>query len=297
MLRVRTIVLNYNTATLTLALVNSLLLQKYNNLEIIVVDNNSNNNDKQLLSSSLPASVYFIQSNSNLGYSGGNNLGMKYNSGFLPDLFFILNSDLQIDDFFLIQKLVDGFNKYSFIPVVAQSPLVNTLSNSKPIGRQIQVRKLLSPFLMYLLSFSLFKWLTPFFTNSLIYQSQMPFENKYLICDSINGAAFIVSSDFMRINKYLDENVFLYFEEMILAKQIQNYGACCLLNGFVQIKHMQGASTGSSLKNYNPAMERIKYNSEAYFFNKYLDISPFFTNIFTFLKELELQLKLIFYSK
>lgn len=295
--RVRVIILNYNTAELALKLVKILLRQSYNNFEIVVVDNNSSISDQLLLAARLPDSIIFIQSKTNLGYSAGNNLGMKYSSQMIPDFYLILNSDLEFNDTFLIQKLVSGFDFHSSLPILAQSPLVNTVSINKPVGLQIQVRKLLSPPLLYLLSFSLFKKLFPYFFKSFIYKSQMPFDSKFMICDSINGAAFMIRANFMRSNNYLDENVFLYNEEMILAKQIRNSKGKCILNGFLHINHLQGASTGSSLNMFNVKMERLKYQSDAYFLYKYLQVNIFFIYIFKMLKELELQVKVLLYKK
>lgn len=289
--RVRIIVLNYNTANLTIKLINKLQRQVYDYFEIIVVDNSCAIDQQELLDSFLPSSIFFIKSKTNLGYSGGNNLGMKYSSGFEPDYFLILNSDLEIADNFLIQKLVNGFKIHSSLPIFAQSPLINTLSNKKPVGLQIQVRKLLSTLKLYLLSFSLFKKLFPIFFNSFVYKSEMPFENKYMICDTINGAAFIIKAEFMRNINYLDQNVFLYHEEMILGKQIQNAGGICLLNGFTEVSHLQGCSTKSSANQFNVKMERYKYLSEAYFFAEYLKINKFSIKIFMTLKEIELYLK------
>lgn len=293
--RVRLIVLNFNTASLTIKLVSNLQKQQYNNFEIVVVDNSSSIHDQQLLTDSLPSSIYLIMSKTNLGYSGGNNLGMRYISEVNPDYYFILNSDVAIKDDFLIQKLVEGFKIQSSLPIFAQSPLINTLSSQKPVGLQIQVRRLLSPLKLFLLSFSLCKKLLPGSFNSFIYNSEMPFDNKYMICDSINGAAFMVKADFMKSIDYLDDNVFLYHEEMILAKQINDNRGACLLNGFLQVDHFQGVSTGSNLSHFDAKMERLKFHSEAYFFRKYLYVNPIIILLFKFFKGLELQLKLLFF--
>lgn len=291
--RVRIVVLNYNTAILTIDLVNNLVKQNYDEYEIVVVDNNSLYSDQQLLSTTLPNSITLIQSKVNLGYSAGNNLGMKYNSGFSIDYFLIMNSDLQLDDIFFIKKLILGFEMNISMPILAQSPLVDTQSCAKPIGIQIQARKLLSPVMLYFLSFSLFKIIFPRIFNTYIYADKMPFENKYLVTDSINGAAFMIKAEFIKSINYLDENVFLYHEEMILAKQIHDCGGKCLLNGFLQIKHIQGAATKSNLKQFNGKMERLKYQSEAYFFLSYLKIHWTLIVFFKFLKKVELSLKRI----
>lgn len=288
---VRVVILNYNTALYTIDLVSKIQYQSYSNFHILVVDNNSDLEDYHLLLKNLPESVSLIQSPINVGYSAGNNLGFKFDSGNLVDFFLILNSDLIVDDIHLIKKLVAGFKLNSPRPVYATSPLVNTAHSHLPSHSQIQVRKLLNRFQLLFLSFSIFKKLFPSVFKNYIYFDQIPYINKYMYCDTINGAAFMVSRPFLASNNYLDENVFLYHEELILGKQIQNAGGICLLNGFTEVSHLQGCSTKSSANQFNVTMERYKYLSEAYFFAEYLKINKFSIKIFMTLKVIELYLK------
>lgn len=288
---IRVVILNYNCAKLTLDLVVMLERQSYTNFEIVVVDNNSELDDLLFLENRLPSSIHLVKSPINKGYSAGNNLGLKFDSGNLVDFFLILNSDLIVDDIHLIEKLVAGFKLNSPKPVYATSPLVNTTHSHLPSHSQIQVRKLLSSFQSLFLSFSIFKKLFPSVFKNYIYFDEIPYLNKYMYCDTINGAAFMVSRPFLASNNYLDENVFLYHEELILGKQIQNAGGTCLLNGFTEVSHLQGCSTKSSANQFNLKMERYKYLSEAYFFAEYLKINKFSVKIFMTLKEIELYLK------
>lgn len=288
---IRVVILNYNTAKYTINLISNLQQQGYTGFEIVVVDNCSNASDYLFLVNSLPNSVHLVRSPMNGGYSAGNNLGFKYDSGKSIDYFLVLNSDLMIDDIHLIKKLVDGFKQKSYKPIYATSPLVNTTYSRLPSHSQIQVRKLLNRFQLFFLSFSVFKKLFSSVFNNYVYFSEIPFSNKYLFCDTINGAAFMISRPFLESNSYLDEHVFLYHEELILGKQIQNAGGVCLLNGHAEVAHLQGISTKSTPNQFNWGMERQKYLSEAYFFAEYLQMNKLIIKIFCILKEMELYLK------
>lgn len=288
---VRVIILNYNTARYTIDLVSKIKNQIYTNFEIVVVDNNSKVSDYLYLVNHLDKDICLIKSVSNLGYSAGNNLGFKFDSINPIDYFLILNSDLIVDDIHLVEKLVVGFKLNSDKPIYASSPLVKSSHNNQPSHSQIQVRKLLSTGQLFFLSFSIFKKLFPSIFKKYIYFDAMPFNNKYLIADTINGAAFMISRKFLESINYLDENVFLYHEELILGKQIQNAGGVCVLNGYTEVTHLQGISTKSTPKSLILEMERHKYFSEAYFFEEYLHINKFFVKVFCFLKELELLFK------
>lgn len=91
--KISVIIINYNTAQLTLNCVESILkFEKKSNLEIIVVDNASNKDDYHNLVRLLTGFEYvqIIRSKINLGFGGGNMLGVQYATG---DFYCFLNSD------------------------------------------------------------------------------------------------------------------------------------------------------------------------------------------------------------
>lgn len=270
--------------------------QQYQNFEIVVVDNNSEKEDAILLKSKLSKSVFLIESNINRGYSSGNNLGFKFDSGKKIDYFLVLNNDIKINDTNLLSKLLESFNLKCDLPIYAVSPLVNTLHSQLPAYCQIQVRRLLRPHQLMLLSFSIFKKLFKNLFGYFIYVEKMPFLNKLIQCDTINGAAFMIPYNFIQAINFLDESVFLFNEEMILGKQIKNFGGTCLLNGFVEVSHYQGVSTKSSPIFFNKKMEKLKISSEAFFLKKYMNVNSFYIKLFCFLKELELNCKDIYFK-
>lgn len=288
---VRIIVLNYQTIDHTMNLIKCLEKQSYPFLEIVVVDNFSSAIEQEVLNKAIPKNMHLILSDINLGYAAGNNLGLRLQTGRTPDYHLILNSDIRIEDDCFVQKMLDGFKIASEKAIIAISPLVNTQSSSATVGYQIQVRKLLKPFTLIWLSFSLFKKLSPKLFGRFIYQKDQPYENKYLPCDTINGAAFMIQARFLQKQGYLDQGTFLFHEELILGKQIQEAGGICLLNGFVKVDHLQGVSTGSSKYQFNAKMERYKYQSEIYFYQKYCQVPAFILKLFGFLKELEIVAK------
>jgi len=276
---VRVIILNYNQSHYTIASANFIRNQNYNNIQIIVVDNNSCKEELIKLQNDLPESVQLIISEHNLGYAKGNNLGCKLATKIIPDYYFIINNDIFIKDNHLISKLVGSLMSRKKDNIVAVSPLVNTISSGIPIEKQIQVRKLLptykqiivnSPFLNKLF-FSIF--------NDYVYKTKMPYIEKEVVVDTINGAAFMIDGTFFRKNNFFDEGTFLFNEEIILGKQIQQLGCTCLLNGKTSIDHLQGISTKSNKRSYNTKMEKEKLKSEIYYLSKYLAVN----NIYLFI--------------
>src|SRR3990167_11533055 len=113
-LKIAIIVLNYKGLEDTLSCLDSLRRIKRNNfnIEIIVVDNGSGDGSKEALSNF--RDIRLIALEKNLGYSGGNNVGIKEaikrNSNYL----LILNNDTLVDSN-LLTELVNGVKKGDII--------------------------------------------------------------------------------------------------------------------------------------------------------------------------------------
>ena len=105
------ITINYNGLTDTCALIETIPFNDH--LEVIVVDNASQNDEADIISKSFPQ-VKVIKSNKNLGFAGGNNLGIKAAQG--KYLFFINNDTIFKD--FNIQSLIDRLESSPKIAVV-----------------------------------------------------------------------------------------------------------------------------------------------------------------------------------
>lgn len=104
--KVAIILVNYNGEKYNEECINSILKSTYKNYEIIVIDNNSTDNSVKLLEEKFNSDIKIIMADSNLGFSGANNLGIKYalNNGF--DYVMLLNNDTVIDEN-MIKIMVD----------------------------------------------------------------------------------------------------------------------------------------------------------------------------------------------
>lgn len=103
--KVGIIILNYNEAKDTLKCVESLGSVRYPN-EIIVVDNHSTDDSEDVLKRKLPNDVIFISTDKNLGYAGGNNIGIKKALDLGCDYICVLNNDTEADSDFLTPCIV-----------------------------------------------------------------------------------------------------------------------------------------------------------------------------------------------
>ena len=101
------IVLNYNAGELLLNCIESIKKSSYQNIEIIVVDNISSDGSQTKCKENFP-DVKLIQNKKNLGYCGGNNVGIKEAQG---EFIVILNPDTIVKSNWL-DELLDAGKKF-----------------------------------------------------------------------------------------------------------------------------------------------------------------------------------------
>ncbi len=90
--KIGVVILNFKVKDLAVECIKSIQKSTYSKIEIIVVDNNSQDG----LEESLPKGVEFLQTGANLGYTGGNNNGIKKALEMGADYIFVINPDAEI---------------------------------------------------------------------------------------------------------------------------------------------------------------------------------------------------------
>ena len=105
------ITINYNGLNDTCALIESIPFN--DKMEVIVVDNASTNDEVSMINQRFP-NVKTIKSNKNIGFAGGNNLGIKAAKG---KYLFIINNDTIFKEF-NVQALIDRLESSKTIGIV-----------------------------------------------------------------------------------------------------------------------------------------------------------------------------------
>jgi GT2 family glycosyltransferase len=106
---VSVITINYDQPEVTCALLESLRKITYTPIEIIVVDNASPTKEPDPIKEQYPE-IHLIRSDKNLGFAGGNNIGIKAATG---EYFLLINNDTEVEPDFLeplVSKLESDFN-------------------------------------------------------------------------------------------------------------------------------------------------------------------------------------------
>ena len=235
------ITVNYNHSHLTTELLHSIALTNtYPNVEIIVVDNGSSVNP-------IPGwlqkytDIHFIRSENNLGFAGGNNLGIKAAKG---AYYFLVNNDTEFTPK-LVEILIDTIVHNHHIGII--SPKINYYDNK----RMIQYAGFTE------MNFSTAR-------NVCIGQ----FKNDNGQYDNIigktgfaHGAAMMVKKSAVEKTGLMSENFFLYYEEMDWCERIKKAGFEVWVNTKALIYHKESISVGknSLLKEFFMNRNRILF--------------------------------------
>lgn len=224
------ITINYDHPEVTCELLESLRKITYPNIEIIVVDNASPNDDQSVIKEKHPE-IIFIQSDKNLGFAGGNNLGIRKSKG---KYILLLNNDTEVDTNFL-------------------QPLVNKCENNKKVGA-------VSPKIYYFYDKKIIQWAGNYkmnkFTMRCMARGWLEKENGQYDSDwksfYNHGAAMLVPRTVIDKIGLMSEVYFLYYEELDWSERIRNSGYEIYYVHNSMIYHKESISTGtdSPLKTY-----------------------------------------------
>jgi len=236
---VSVITVNYNQSQVTFDLLESLRKISYPNIEIIVVDNASPNDDPDSIMSNYPE-IILIKSTKNLGFAGGNNLGIEKSTG---DYLLFINNDTEVTSGFL-EPLVAFFRAHPDAGMV--SPKIRYHHTPE----MIQYAGYSELNLYTIRNFSI--------GYKEIDNNQYDTDRKTAFG---HGAAMMVPRKVIEKVGMMPDIYFLYYEEIDWGWKIRRAGYQNYYVGSSVIFHKESVSTGknSPLKTYYMARNRILF--------------------------------------
>jgi GT2 family glycosyltransferase len=233
------VTLNYDHPEVTCQLLHSLYGITYPSVEIIVVDNASPNDDPSIIPNSFPE-IKFIQSDKNLGFAGGNNLGIRVANG---KYILLLNNDTEVERGFL-EPLVAKFEANQQIG--AASPKIKFFYS--PDTLQFTGISPLNPYTVRCKGYGYGRKDTGQFDQD-------------TPTNFVHGAAMMVPMEVVRKVGLIAECYFLYYEELDWATRIKNAGYELWYVHNSTVLHKESTSTGklSPLKVYYMNRARLIY--------------------------------------
>ncbi|MDD5529606.1 MAG: glycosyltransferase family 2 protein [bacterium] len=226
------------------------------NFEVIVVDNASTDGSIEYVKKEFP-SVKIISNETNVGFTRGNNIGLKEAGG---EYICILNNDTIILPDAIANLL--GFVKSHPLKILAAGKLLGFDEN-------IQINYSKYPgFLQEYFNFTIFKLKASKFL--IRKRAYIPKKNsKYVdrICkvDVVTGTFFIIKREDMLELSGFDENIFIFYEDADLCFRFRKTGGHIFYYPDAVIKHYMG---GYYKSHKLDGIEK-SYQSILYYFRKH----------------------------
>ena len=229
------ITVNYNGLKDTCALIESIPFNE--NMEVIVVDNASLQDEASLIQKRYPQ-VKIIRSEKNLGFAGGNNLGIQESDG---KYLFLINNDTVFEDF-NVQTLIDRLESSPQIGMIC--PKIRFTWGNKPIQ---------------------YAGYTPLSRITVRNRSIGFGEEDHRQYDIAHptpyahGAAMLVKRAIIEKVGYMPEDYFLYYEELDWSMMLKRAGYEIWYDPSCTIYHKESQSTGqdSPLRTYYITRNRL----------------------------------------
>jgi len=252
MITVSIVIVHYKTPQLLVECVRSIIDTTVDlSYEIVIVDNNSEDESEMLIATNFPH-VKWINTGYNAGFARANNRGIRETSG---EYIFLLNPDALVTTNYLL-KIVNHYKLLSKTSPVGllTSRILSSVDNSLLVGTGIGFKGIRkewakNPFLLKLGQLFNRK------QNTISYNAaQMHYTNHEV--DFVSGACALIKRNTLeKLNLYLDEDFFLYWEDVEWSFRVKTNGLNNYFFADVEIFHVNSASTGKS--NHRNAQVRI----------------------------------------
>lgn len=239
--KVAVVILNYKLKKETLNCIKSVLKTDDRNLIIYLVDNNSKDGIEEEVGKL--GKVVFIQAGENLGYSGGNNLGIKKALSDGADDIFVLNPDTTIrkDTIPILARKASFYNVSILSPKIyfANSHTIwyagGKFDEANVLGTHIGVDEV----------------------------DKKQFDDDKEV-DFATGAAMFVSAKVFKRIGFFDERYFLYYEDSDLCFRARKAGYKIMYIADAVVYHENAKATGlgSPTQDYYITRNRMLFASK-----------------------------------
>lgn len=231
--------INYKQASVTCEMLASLRQVTYPSYEVIVVDNASPEEEIQPIAERFPE-VQLIRSAENLGFAGGNNLGIAVAKG---KYLLFLNNDTEVAPGFL-EPLVELFETNPKAGIASPKIIFHGTDN--------------------LIQYAGCGGINPWTGRSVTFGLMEKDEGQHNVSSLtplIHGAAMMVPMEVIRKVGLMPELYFLYYEELDWCEMIKRagYQSHYVAQGTVYHKESVSVGQGSVMRTYYMYRNRLLY--------------------------------------
>lgn len=248
------IILNYCGYEDTCECIDSIREINYDNSRILIVDNDSQDGSYDKLLKQYPT-IEIIQTGKNLGYAGGNNVGIKYALNKKAEYVGILNNDIGVEKNFLsriIAKMEENHKIGIAGPAICEwdSDIIQSCGAS-------------------------INYMTSESKCFMAGEDYKKISKEDREGDYVGGACLIVRREVFDKISLLPENYFLFFEETEFCVRAKKYGylVCGIPEARIWHKESASVNKNSELKTYLLDRNKIifeKRNAPKYMYTIFL---------------------------
>jgi len=264
--RVSIVIVNWNGYEDTLECIASLQKINYKNYEIVLVDNGSTIDNFSEFEN-ISTNFRLLRSEENLGFSGGNNIGIKYSLKQSVDYILLLNNDTIVEKNFL-KPLIEKFSDIEDIGIVA--PQINYYDEPRRVwsagGKISMIRG-------------------SGFADSNKLESELKLSSREV--HFVSGCCMLVRREVFQKTGLFDENFFLYVEDADFCYRVKKIGYKIYVTTQSKIFHKVNTSTKenfSRLPLYYTTRNRLYLSKKN--FRIYFPVTFFYIAITMLLKSI-----------
>ncbi len=246
--KIAIVILNWNGYKDTSECIISLQKITYDNYQIVVVDNGSDAEEFNKLKNNLP-NVRVLRSDVNLGFTGGNNLGIKNSLEEKADYILLLNNDTIAETNF-IEPLLEVFERNPNVGIAA--PQINYFTEPKKIWTEGGIISKIRG--------SGFAYSERYDDGKIIDDIEVTF---------VSGCCMLIKKEVFEKVGVFDDNFFLYVEDADLCYRTTQSGYKIIVSHNSKIYHKVSSSTKENLSLlplYYVTRNRLYFASKSFSF-------------------------------
>ncbi len=253
------VVLNYNDADTVFEFID--FVHTYSQIDhIVIVDNASSDDSYDRFTTLKSDKIHVIRADENLGYAGGNNLGIRYAMEHFDSKYIIISNP----DVFFEERIVPAMRE-----ALSQQDVACAACKMICTTRVMPVAWKLPTYTDCVIE--QFRILSKIFHLGTEYK-EAELTGDIVPVDVLPGSLYMADTAKLQEVGFLDENTFLYYEENILGYRLRDKGYKQLLLLNESYDHKHSVSIDKSMRSLSHKFE-IAYKSRSYYCHQYLGIN------------------------
>ena len=229
------VIVNWNGCELLKKCINSIYkTSTTSHYEIIVVDNASTDNSVCMIKEQFK-NVILIENKKNEGFAKATNMGIKRSKG---SIILLLNSDVELKELNTLNKVEKFLSEHQEIGILGPNLIFPNGIPQAPGGKFISNWQLFKTHVLFMRSPIFYQLRSKFLSNT---------PKEFYDIDYVSGACLFVKKIVLEEIGFLEENFFMYGEDMEFCYRAKMHGWRNVILPTIDVIHLKGQSTKKNL--------------------------------------------------